>query len=128
MNNKNKKVNIIGFNFQRPFTNNKTCVIHPGTVLIPKIDQPDMLWCPFCGQSYLDKESETTENITTPFGPHSNKSAIITSRKKKKYFDKLGNEITDPTLIQDIMQGATVISYEEDKPPATASHSSVKRL
>jgi hypothetical protein len=27
---------------------------------------------------------------------------------------QIGNEITDPTLIQDIQRGANVISYRED--------------
>jgi hypothetical protein len=36
---------------------------------------------------------------------------IITGNKKqKKYYDKQGNEINDPTLIQDIQRGATVYS------------------
>ena len=36
-------------------------------------------------------------------------------KKKKKYYDKQGNLITDKTLIQDIQQGKTVISYKEEK-------------
>jgi hypothetical protein len=40
---------------------------------------------------------------------------IISAKKKKKYYDKNGNLITDHTLIQDIQQGKTVISYHEEK-------------
>jgi len=36
-------------------------------------------------------------------------------KKKRKYYDKFGNEITDQTLIQDVLQGKTVISYHEEK-------------
>ena len=40
---------------------------------------------------------------------------IITAKKKKKFFDQQGNEINDPTLINDILQGKTVIKYHEQK-------------
>jgi hypothetical protein len=43
------------------------------------------------------------------------KTVIISPKKKKKYYDRFGNEINDPTLLQDIAQGANVISYREVK-------------
>ena len=49
------------------------------------------------------------------FGPGLQQTKIITPKKKKKYYDQSGREITDPTLFNDIMQGKTVISYHEEK-------------
>jgi hypothetical protein len=43
------------------------------------------------------------------------RTAIISPKKKKKYYDKQGNKINDPDLLKEIMQGANVISYHEIK-------------
>src|SRR5215218_2615700 len=112
------KFNMIGFNFPRDPPENpekyKHCVIHPGNRLIPKIDQPDLLWCPICGTSYQEKDTLTDERFMPKFGTQS-KTRIITAKKKKKYYDDNGNDITDETLLQDIARGAHVISYREEK-------------
>lgn len=39
----------------------------------------------------------------------------MTPKKQQKYFDEKGNEITDEILLQDIANGANVISYRESK-------------
>ena len=106
------KFNLIGFSDKQVTAKNRTCIIHQGTTLIPHTEQPDLLFCPLCGTSYQPKDTAVNERFNPKFGP-SNKTAIVTAKKKKKYYDKSGNEITDPTLIQDILQGVTVISYHE---------------
>ena len=42
-------------------------------------------------------------------------SIICTKTKKKKYYDKQGNEITDPDLTTDIQRGDTYYEYREQK-------------
>lgn len=42
-------------------------------------------------------------------------SAIVSAKRKKKYYDKFGTEINDPDLIKDIQQGANVVYYHEEK-------------
>lgn len=39
----------------------------------------------------------------------------MTPKKKKKYYDKQGNEINDETLLKDIARGVKVIRYHEQK-------------
>jgi hypothetical protein len=39
----------------------------------------------------------------------------LVRHKEEKHHDKQGNEITDDRLMQDIMQGKTVISCREEK-------------
>jgi hypothetical protein len=107
------KFNIIGFNSTVNYEN-KHCVIHPGTRLVQKLDEPDLLWCPQCGTSYSDKEAGTDEKIKSRFGPN-NQTRIIRPKVKKKYYDSQGTEINDPDLIQEIQRGAHVISYQEFK-------------
>ena len=113
------KFNIIGF-WDKPqsrWTPTKTCPYHH-CVLIPKRDEsgvyePGVLQCPECGTPYLEKDAETEEQIK---GKHrKQQSRIVQPKKKKKYYDKQGNEITDPDLIQDIKQGKTVVYYKEEK-------------
>lgn len=56
-------------------------------------------------------------------------SKIITAKtKKKKYYDKQGNLITNPDLIQDIKQGKTVIRYDEKKSGKESSHIVRKKI
>ena len=115
--NKEKKFNIIGFfgNAQERYIPSKTCVIHYGTPLISKVDEPGVLWCPECGTTYLQKDTATDEAMKGKFKQQ--QTSIISARKKnKKCYDKQGNEITDPDLIADIERGGvTVIRYHEEK-------------
>jgi hypothetical protein len=116
--NKEKKFNIIGFfgNAQERYIPSKTCVIHYGTPLISKRDEPGVLWCPECGMRYSEKDTATTEDIKGKFKGPNQKSQIISAKKKKKYYDKQGNIINDPDLIADIERGGvTVIRYHEEK-------------
>jgi len=113
--NNEKKFNLIGFNFPRPGEHPeeyRTCLIHPGYRLIPKQDEPGMLWCPKCGTPYPENEALKDEKMK---GKFSKQTKIISAKKKKKYYDKQGNEINDETLLKDIARGATVYSYHEEK-------------
>ena len=111
-----KKFNIIGFNFHSSdrYIPSKCCVIHYGTPLISKRDEPGVLWCPLCGSRYSEKDTATTEDIKGKFKGPNQKSQIISAKKKRKYYDSEGNIINDPDLIADIERGATVISYHEE--------------
>jgi DNA-directed RNA polymerase subunit M/transcription elongation factor TFIIS len=122
------KFNIIGFNFPRdrrypwqkdgwvmPEKIYRTCPIHHG-ILLPKKGEIGVLICLECGTEYSEKDTGIEERFKAEFGPRSNQTKIVTAKKrKKKYYDKNGNLITDPTLIQDIQRGANVISYKEEK-------------
>ena len=126
------KFNMIGFNFPRysPWHPTKTCVIHPGTLLIPKRDESGVyelgvLWCPECGTHYTENEAAQEEAITGKLKGQG--QTRIISAKKKKYYDKKGNLITDPDLIQDIERGATVYSYREEKSGEENEHHLVRR-
>jgi len=96
------KFNIIGF-WDKPQSRwrpTKTCVIHYGTILVPEKDkngeyEPGVLWCPECGTPYLEKDTATEEQVKSMFGPSSNRSRIIQAKKKRKFYDKQGNLITD---------------------------------
>ena len=91
------KFNIIGF-WDKPQSRwraTKTCVIHYGTILVPKKDkngeyEPGVLWCPECGTSYLEKDTATEEHVKSMFGPSSNQSRIIQVKKKRKFYDSHG--------------------------------------
>jgi uncharacterized Zn finger protein (UPF0148 family) len=123
-----KKFNIIGFNFQSSdrYIPSKTCVIHYGTALISKLDEPGTLWCPLCGTTYLQEDTATDEAMKGKFKQQ--QTRIVSPRKKaKKYYDKQGNLITDETLIQDIERGATVYSYREEKSGKENEHHVVRR-
>lgn len=113
MNKEFKGFNIIGFSSIPP-TKYRHCVFHPARRLIQDLQDPDKLFCPECGNSFLPNETTPEGTYQSKFGPQQSK--IITAKKKKKYYDKQGNEINDPDLIQEIEQGANVISYKEYKP------------
>jgi len=120
------RFNLIGFNFPRgskfedgwgPVPEPRYCPIHPGTRVVHFSDEkdPDILRCPRCGCTpILEKDTVPDEGIK----PKHNKQTtqiISVKGRKKKYYDKQGNEITDETLLADIARGVTVISYREDK-------------
>jgi hypothetical protein len=122
-------VNIIGFNFPNSskWVPTKHCIIHHGTRLVSKLDEPGVLWCTQCGMPYTEKDTAAEERFNPEFGP-SNKTNIISAKnKKKKYYDKQGNEINDQTLLDDIARGATVISYHEEKSGEDSSTIDKKR-
>jgi hypothetical protein len=124
-----KNFNLIGFNFNSsdPYIPSKTCVIHYGTPLISKRDEPGVLWCPECGMRYSEKDTGTDEAMKGKFKGPNQKSQIISAKKKKKYYDKQGNIINDPDLIADIERGATVISYHEEKHGEEKRHHIVRK-
>lgn len=107
------KFNIIGFSNSSP-KEYKHCVIHAGVRLIQALDDPDKLFCPTCGMSYLPKDTASEDQYVSRFGPQQTK--IISPKKQKKYYSQDGNEITDPDLIAEIHKGAHVISYHEFMP------------
>jgi hypothetical protein len=114
--------NLIGFNFGNKrykwqsdgwdgSTEYRHCPFHPGMRLIRKKDQQGVLQCVKCGSTYLENEAPNEEGIQVK---HTKQQTMIkTARKKKKYYDKQGNEISDPYLIEEIQRGANVISYRE---------------
>jgi len=111
------RFNLIGFDFQRssiiPPHKYKHCPVHPGTRVISKLDEPGVLYCPMCGTRYLEKETSPEEKIKPKH--KGQQTRIVQAKKKKKYYDKLGNEINDEQLLKDVSNGATVISYQEQK-------------
>lgn len=112
------KFNIIGFgnNFSNIDPQKwKHCVVHPGTRLISKLDEPGVLWCPQCGTPYLPKDTISEERFEAGHGPTNQTKIITGNKKKKRYLDESGNEITDPSLINDMMRGIHVIRYHEIK-------------
>jgi len=130
------KVNIIGFNIDRrykwqadgwvePEKTYRTCPYHH-CILIPKQGEKDMLQCPECGTCFLEKDTGIEEEVK---GTHKKQQTKIVQgrNRKKKYFDEQGNEITDPLLIQDILQGKTVQYYHEEKSGEKDAHINVRR-
>jgi hypothetical protein len=112
------RFNIIGFDFQK-YSNIdpqkwKHCVIHPGSRLISKPDEPGVLMCPLCGTSYLPKDTISEENFEPTVNPKT-QTKIFTTKSKKKYYDEKGNEINDEQLLKDMASGKTIISYHEYK-------------
>lgn len=113
------RFNIIGFTNYSEWRPTKHCVIHPGARLIPNRnletgeDMPGLM-CPTCGTSYSQNEAPTEEGIKGKFSGKQ-ETRIISARSRKKYYDKQGNEINDPDLIDEIQRGADVISYHEEK-------------
>jgi hypothetical protein len=106
--------NIIGFNFPNYSMIDpskwKHCVVHPGSRLISKPDEPGTLFCPLCGTTYLPKDTATDENFDPKFDSKT-QTKIFQVRKQKKYYDKQGNLINDETLLKDLANGKVVISY-----------------
>ena len=123
------KFNIIGFGPRNRYykwmddegwdgqTVYRHCVFHPGTRLIPKKGENDLLWCPKCGATYNEEKDEALkdEDFDAEYSPQAKTRIISAGKKKKKYYDKQGNLITDPTLINDIQRGMNVIWYNEQK-------------
>lgn len=113
------RFNIIGFDFPNssriPPGHWKHCVVHPGSRLISKPNEPGILMCPLCGTTYEPKDTiseETFEPSATP----KTQTKIIQPKKKKKYYDQKGNEINDEQLKKDMASGTVrVISYHEQK-------------
>ncbi len=68
----------------------KTCVVHYGTILIPKKDEPGIWICPECGIPYLEKDTASEEQIHSMFDATSNQSRIIQGKKKRRFFDSRG--------------------------------------
>jgi len=111
------RFNIIGFDFpissRIPGEKYKHCIIHEGTRVISKLDEPGVLFCPLCGTTYLEKDTATEERIKAK---HTNQQTkIVQAKKKKKYYDSKGNEINDEQLLKDMASGIHVISYNEQK-------------
>jgi hypothetical protein len=61
------------------------------------------------------REEDTTseERFEADSGPKSKTKIISPKKKKKKYYDNQGNEITDETLLRDVARGATGYRYHE---------------
>ena len=110
------KFNIIGFSNSEG-KEYKHCVHHPGTRLQQDIRDPDKLYCPECGISYLPKESGQDENILPEFGPRTSGTKIIQGKKEKKQYDSKGNLITDPEIAQ-LARKHTIVHYSEFLPPS----------
>ena len=104
------RFNIIGFGTE-DIVEYKHCPLDPGVRLI-KIKGD--LKCPTCGYIYTKEEAPNEEGVSIKHNKQ--QTAIISGKGKRKYYDKSGNEINDPDLIQDIQQGANVISYNEELP------------
>jgi hypothetical protein len=68
-----------------------------------------------CGSHYTEKEAGTDEAIEAKFKGQTTKPMIITGKSKKRYYDKSGNLITVPDIIDLIKTGANLISYREQK-------------
>jgi hypothetical protein len=70
--------------------------------------------CFSCGYSILAQDAPNEEGIAIKH--EKGKTTIVSRKRNKKFYDDNGNEINDPDLIQQIQQGAHVISYHEQKP------------
>ena len=112
-----KKFNIVGFGIHgsSPWKPTKHCIIHVGTALVSKLDEPGVLWCPQCGMPYKEEDTAKEERFVPESGPSNRPQIISAKNKSKKYYDKQGNEINDPDLIEEIKRGMNVISYHEEK-------------
>jgi hypothetical protein len=87
----------------------KLCVVHLEVSLIKR---DGTLYCVESDKSYSEEDTASEEKITGKFSGQS-KAQIISAKRKKKYYDKQGNEITDETFIQDIQRGVNVYYYRE---------------
>lgn len=115
-----RKFNIIGFGTE-DITEYKHCPLDPGVRLI-KIKGD--LKCPTCGYIYTKEDAPNEECVKIKH--EQNQTRIVSGRSKRKYHDKQGNEINDEQLIQDIQQGANIISYHEEL-PADSNQQAFKR-
>jgi hypothetical protein len=104
------RFNIIGFGSEN-VTEYKHCPLDPG-IRLQKIR--GKLMCGKCGFVYTEQEAPSDEGVSIKHKQQQTK--IISGKGKRKYYDRQGTEINDPDLIQDIEQGANVISYREDLP------------
>jgi len=119
---------MIGFNFPRrrfKWEDNtwnqealirtfKHCPIHAGVGVVPWNEgDPDKLYCKECGTEYLEQEAPNDERMKGKFKEQ--KTMIVTPRKKKKFYDEQGTEVTDPELIKQLQSGMRIVSYKEDK-------------
>lgn|SRR5918995_2228712 len=121
-----KKFNIIGFgsNIRTEDPSKfKHCPIHKGSRLIKIESEPGMLQCPQCGFQYKEKELPPEEGMKGKFPKQADPKIITAKTKKKKYYDKRGNEINqnDPDIMQNVMKGDSILYYhekrsDEDKP------------
>jgi len=112
------KFNMFGFSMSSPWHTTKHCVIHRGTRLIPKRNESGEiepgLMCPTCGTSYKEHEAAAEEQMKGKFAGKQ-ETKIISAKKKRKYYDKQGNEINDEQLLKDIANGKVVLYYNEQK-------------
>jgi len=106
------RFNIVGFSNYEP-VKHKHCIFCTGRRLQPDPHDNDKLMCFTCGYSVLAEEAPNDENISIKHDKQ--QTRIVSGKGKKRYYDKSGNEINDEQLIQDIQQGAHVISYHEQK-------------
>jgi hypothetical protein len=111
---KHPKFNIIGFFNTIDTKNYQTCSIHPYKRCLPSKTDPNLVFCPQCGSEWKKEDTVAAQNIESKFGIN-NQTKIVSAKKKRKFYDKHGNEITDPELIQEMQGGHTVISYQEKK-------------
>ncbi len=101
----------------------RSCSMCLGVCLIKKKDSPGIEMCPNCGYEckdpdYIDEWNPTGEDNIEGIRKgkfHPSGTKIISGKKQKKYYSENGEEITDPTLIQDLLQGKTIVSYHEEK-------------
>ncbi|HXV88928.1 MAG TPA: hypothetical protein VD710_07540 [Nitrososphaeraceae archaeon] len=113
-----QRFNIIGFNVSSKWRPTKSCATCHA-ILVPRVDlktgdpMPGLM-CPRDGTPYTEKEAPSEEGLKGKF-KGKQMTRIISAKSKKKYYDKQGNEINDPDLIQDIRQGANVLYYHEEK-------------
>ena len=103
------RFNIIGFS-NEDIIEYKHC---PLDLAVRLIKTKRGLTCPTCGYIYTKEEAPNEEGVTIKHNKQQTK--IVTGKRKKRYYDKQGNEINDPDLIADIQRGANVISYHEEK-------------
>ena len=104
-----RKFNIVGLGSEN-LTEYKHCPLDPSVRLIRIKGE---LKCPTCGYIYRKEEAVNEQAIQSKHAKQ--QTVIVSGKRKKRYYDKQGNEINDPDLIADIQRGANVISYHEEK-------------
>lgn len=83
--------------------------------MIPWREEQGMLICPDCGCRWAEKGAPALTDEAIAGVHKKQQTKIVQGTKKKKFFSKQGDLITDETLIQDVLQGKNVISYKETK-------------